>query len=153
MEALAGYRGPFSIFKWKAFRLDWTVHDTRYVTSKFHQIPSNFYSIEFLSQGGGLDADRKPFKNRDGRYGYRRNRPQGVARFPTKAATSFHPCLSPRYANSLPRSMAARDAARIHIQISRCAAAHRVFFFPFRIVNFHGALVARRDGKEGRDFD
>lgn len=27
--------------------------------------------------------------------------------------------------------MAARDAARIHIQISRCAAAHRVFFFPF----------------------
>ena len=49
--------------------------------------------------------------------------------------------------------MAARDAARIHIQISRCAAAHRVFFFPFRIVNFHGALVARRDGKEGRDFD
>lgn len=44
--------------------------------------------------------------------------------------------------------MAARDAARIHIQISRCAAAHRVS--SFRIVNFHSALVVRRDGKEER---
>lgn len=41
--------------------------------------------------------------------------------------------------------MAARDAAPIHIQISRCAPAPSASF-PFRIVNF--ALVAARTGRE-----
>lgn len=142
--------------------MDWTVHDTRYVhlqisSDSFESIKFSFVCIQFLprmtwlEKRQGFDADRKPFKNRNGRYGYRRNRPQGVARSQQKQPRAFTRAFP--LGMQIPFPDPWQHATQLEFTFKFPAARLHTVFFPFRIVNFHSALVRSKGKKKGKKGD